>query len=409
MTKSIPIPVFDNLNYIEQADGSAFGVDQKYQADFKQALTFLKAYNGSLGTFISYRRDVERLLHWCTLIVHKTLAELKRQDIEDFIHFCQKPPKPWIGVHKVPRFMDKNGIRVPNPKWRPFVVTISKTAHKHGEKPDPKNFELSQSAIKDMFAILGSFYNYLLQEDHVQVNPVMLIRQKSKFIRKTQEAKKIRRLSERQWNTVIKTAEEMATTNPAKYERTLFIMSILYLMYLRISELAESKRWSPTMNHFFKDHDENWWFTTVGKGNKQRQIAVSDSMLKALQRWRAHLGLSSLPSLADQSPLLPRSRGHGAIKGTSYIRSIVQHCFDQAIDKLKQDNYEEEADSLGEATVHWLRHTGISDDVKYRPREHVRDDAGHGSGAITDRYIDVNLKDRHRTAKDKPLQEENFK
>ena len=34
-----------------------------------------------------------------------------------------------------------------------------------------------------------------------------------------------------------------------------------------------------------------------------------------------------------------------------------------------------------------------------------RDDAAHGSGAITDRYIDVNLKDRHRTAKNKQLQE----
>jgi hypothetical protein len=39
--------------------------------------------------------------------------------------------------------------------------------------------------------------------------------------------------------------------------------------------------------------------------------------------------------------------------------------------------------------------------VKHRPREHVRDDAGHGSGAITDRYIDVELKARHRTAKNK--------
>ena len=41
--------------------------------------------------------------------------------------------------------------------------------------------------------------------------------------------------------------------------------------------------------------------------------------------------------------------------------------------------------------MHWLRHTGISDDVKQRPREHVRDDAGHSSGAITDKYIDVEL------------------
>ena len=61
----------------------------------------------------------------------------------------------------------------------------------------------------------------------------------------------------------------------------------------------------------------------------------------------------------------------------------------------------EEAEMLRSATVHWLRHTGISDDVKHRPREHVRDDAGHSSSAITDRYIDVELKDRANTARDK--------
>ena len=44
-----------------------------------------------------------------------------------------------------------------------------------------------------------------------------------------------------------------------------------------------------------------------------------------------------------------------------------------------------------EATVHWLRHTGIFEDVKSRPREHVRDDAGHSSGAITDRYTVYHL------------------
>lgn len=58
---------------------------------------------------------------------------------------------------------------------------------------------------------------------------------------------------------------------------------------------------------------------------------------------------------------------------------------------------------LQTATVHWLRHTGISDDVKHRPREHVRDDAGHNSGATTDKYIDVELQERHRSAKKKSL------
>lgn len=56
-----------------------------------------------------------------------------------------------------------------------------------------------------------------------------------------------------------------------------------------------------------------------------------------------------------------------------------------------------------EATVHWLRHTGISDDVKIRPREHVRDDASHGSSAITDKYIDIELEERHLSAKRKRI------
>lgn len=144
--------------------------------------------------------------------------------------------------------------------------------------------------------MLSTFYNYLLQEEYLLMNPVALIRQKSKFIRKQQVQPKIRRLSELQWQYVIETAKNMADSTPKLHERTLFIMSALYSMYLRISELAADSRWKPTMNHFYRDSDNNWWFITVGKGNKQRQIAVSNAMLEALKRWRKHLGLSSLPS-----------------------------------------------------------------------------------------------------------------
>ena len=199
----------------------------------------------------------------------------------------------------------------------------------------------------------------------------------------------------------------MAANNADAHERTLFVMSILYSMYLRISELVTSPRWTPMMNHFQRDSDGNWWFTTVGKGNKQRQIAVSNTMLIALKRWRKHLGLSPLPSPADNSPLLPKTKGEGPITSTSYIRKIVQYCFDKTMDALKKDNLTEEAESLIEATVHWLRHTGISDDVKHRPREHVRDDAGHSSSATTDKYIDIELRERHKSAKNKIIEVNN--
>lgn len=398
----VPLPLFDSLDHIKKCRSPSHLTPTQKQ-DFSIAISFLKNYVGSIGTFNSYRRDVERLLHWSWLIEKKSIKELKRDDIECFIRFCQKPPAPWIGTKKAERFITKDGQRISNSEWRPFVVTISKSAHRAGKQVEISDFELSQGAVKQLFAILSTFYQYLLQDEYVYMNPVALIRQKSKFIRKNQARPKIRRLSELQWQYVITAAQNMALEDPDLHERTLFIMSVLYAMYLRISELSASTRWVPMMNNFQRDSSGNWWFTTVGKGNKERQIAVSHEMLKALKHWRQHLGLTSLPSPADNSPLLPRTKGKGPISNSSYIRKIVQRCFDRAMSALNQDGFTEEAESLIEATVHWLRHTGISDDVKRRPREHVRDDAGHSSSATTDKYIDIELQERHKSARGKPI------
>ena len=396
------LPMFDSLEHINKVSSEKLSL--KHPGDFEKALSFLKSYVGSKGTFNAYRREIERLLQWSWHIANKPLKELKREDIEHFIRFCQKPPKNWIGLKKAPRFLGPEGHRRPNTEWRPFVVTVSKRAFKNGEKPNIKDFEISKESIKETFAILSSFFNYLLQEEYIQSNPVALIRQKSKFIQKQQGQRRIRRLSPKQWQYVINTAKQMASEQPELHERTLFILSILYGMYLRISELAASPRWIPIMNNFFKDQDDNWWFTTVGKGNKQRQIAVSNSVIEALKRWRQYLNLTTLPTPADDSPLLPKAKGSGPITHTNYIRVIIQKCFDRAVAQLKLDDHYEEAEALMEATVHWLRHTGISDDVKRRPREHVRDDAGHSSSATTDKYIDIELKERHASAKLKPLE-----
>jgi hypothetical protein len=72
---------------------------------------------------------------------------------------------------------------------------------------------------------------------------------------------------------------------------------------------------------------------------------------------------------------------------------------------MREDGLLSDAKELEAATVHWLRHTGISEDVKVRPREHVRDDAGHASMATTDRYIDSDLRERHFSGKKKRLRD----
>lgn len=401
-----PLALFDTLQNIDNEIEYDYLSDNYCLNDTKQAIKFLKLYTGSQGTFNSYRREIERLIHWSALIENKSISDITHHDLQNFISFCISPPKQWIGTTKPARFINKEGKRVPNLKWRPFVATISKAKHKDGVQVELSDYHLGNGSIREIFAILGSFYSYLVQEEYALSNPVARMKQKSKFISSSQTGHKIRRLSELQWQYVISKATQLADLNPDLYERTLFIMSALYSMYLRISELAASERHQPTMNDFQRDNQENWWFTTIGKGNKERQIAVSDSMLQALRRWREHLGLSSLPTPADQSPLLAKAKGQGAIKSVNYIRQVVQDCFDRATEELERDGFNDDAEALKEATVHWLRHTGISDDVKIRPREHVRDDAGHSSGAITDHYIDIELHERHYSAKKKLINED---
>lgn len=411
--RSSPTAIIDNLNYIENPFKQKLFIADTYtrnkiagaNTDFEFVLKFLYSYNGSTATFNSYRRELERLLQWSWNIEKTSLLNLKREHIEDFIRFCFNPPKAWIGLKNVARFKNKNGERTPNDEWRPFVITLTKTEHSKNKKADTSQYCPSQAAIKGTFTALSSFYEYLIQENLVESNPVALIKQKSKFIRKDQLKPIVRRISTLQWDYVLETAELMAEASPEEHERTLFIMNCLFAMYLRISELVADERSTPVMSDFRKDQDNNWWFDVTGKGNKNRSITVCDDMLKALKRYRKYLGLSQLPVSGEQIPLISKSLGKGSITSTRHIRLIVQQCFDMAYTRMKEDGLKSDAIELKAATVHWLRHTGISEDVKFRPREHVRDDAGHASMATTDRYIDSDLRERHESGRKKRIKE----
>ena len=401
-----PIPIFDTLEHLTNQ-----ALDDSYRqafasCDFNHIKSFLLQYTKSKDTFNTYRRECERLVQWSWLIANKPVTELKRVDIEKYISFCQKPPKAWIGVKKVSRYILNGGIRCPNPEWKLFVATVKKSEFHNNNEPSTSSYLFSQKALKSMLACINSLFRFLTCENITDVNPVAQIRQKSQLIRKQSSKRVVRRLTSLQWEFLIDTVKIMADKNPDVHERTLFIISSLYLMYLRISELTSSDRWQPQMGHFYKDSAENWWFKTVGKGNKERDITVSDTMLLALKRYRKYRGLSpALPLAGESEDLIHKTRGCGGIKSSRHIRLIVQTCFDSAILQMKQEGFIDDAKTLQEATVHWLRHTGISDDInkRDRPIAHVRDDAGHASSSTTDLYNDAEHKARHLSGKNKRI------
>ena len=180
-----------------------FKVPEFAVKDYQMALNFLYSYRGSSDTFSAYRRDVERLLQWSWLVQNQSILNHKREDIEAFIEFCLKPPKRWIGLKKASRFKNIKDEKKPNPEWRLFEAHVIKEDHKEGIIPDKKNYQFSQQALKVMFGILSSFYNYLIQEEVTQANPIALMRQKSKFLQNQIKIQPIRCLSNQQWEMVL--------------------------------------------------------------------------------------------------------------------------------------------------------------------------------------------------------------
>ncbi len=403
----LPHPLFDTLenlheslpgilNYIKTTNIAQ--ADKEHQL----CLEFLKSYGRSRDTFNAYRREVERILHWSWQICKKPLKDISRNDIRDYFTFVLNPPKQWIATKTVARFMVNDvGLRVANPAWRPFVTRLSKAAIRLGKKVDASIYQLSNKSLEAVFASLSSLFTFLQQEHYLDVNPVSLVRQKRGLIQRHQTRRITRKLSRLQWSTVVQTAEQMATDDP-QHERTLFLIAIFYLLGVRISELSFSPEREATMGHFAPDKSDLWWFTTVGKGNKIRDIAVPDALLLALKRYRLYLDLPPLPKRDEMTPLFPKLKGKNGL-GARQIRNLVQQVFDRAIKTLQMQGKIDEADDLATATVHWIRHTMISREVEFRPREHIRDDVGHENPATMDKYIDTDRTERHLSAKHKTL------
>ncbi len=362
------------------------------EEDYGLAKQFLLSYVGSLDTFNSYRREIERLLQWSWLVAKKSITALTREEITQYINFVKKPPETWIAYKTVARFIDKEGERQFNPEWKPFV-------QRH---PTARHYSLSNKSLHVLFATLTTFYTFLQQEDKINKHPVALIRQKNRFLQRQQQHRVTRKLSELQWKTVMEATNRLADSQPHRYERSRFMMACFYLLGLRISELAETPDRIPKMSDFAPDSMGRWWFTTVGKGNKLRDVAVPDALLTRLKAYRLTQGLPPLPPRGDTTPLLHKERGTGGL-GTRQIRNLVQQCFDGAVALLLQQEQTDAAEDLKAATVHWLRHTAISMDITSRPREHVRDDAGHGHMNTTVQYIEINRDERHGSAKNKQL------
>lgn len=394
----------DSKNFIDDLIKTNADISE----DFLQTQAFLKSYSRkSEATYRSYRNEVERLLLWSWTIANKSIIQLKRQELEAFFDFVHSPPASWVGESVQDRFKQIGGQWLQNEFWRPFAAKISKEDRKKAlaggldVKPDTKGHTLSGEAIKICFSAISCFYDYLADEGYAFGNPIPAIRKQSPYLIKGATQKNIKRLSDLQWDYVLSCAEDQANRDKA-YERMLFVVALIKTLYLRVSELSDRSNWQPVWQHFWQDSDGNHWLKVLGKGNKLRDISVPSALFPYIERYQAYREEIS-SNFNTNAPLVAKNRGTGGMTSRQ-LRRIVQEAFDMAYDKMISEGFVDEAKALREATTHWLRHTGASQDIASRPLKHMADDLGHASMGTTDQvYIQSDMKERARTGKNRDV------
>jgi integrase/recombinase XerD len=373
------VPI-ENLYLPPELDGSlgtnrALGTRPQIAAqnDVDAIKAWLARFVATKATFDTYRKESERLLLWSTTELRKPLSSLTHEDLLIYRRFLADPqPAPrWV--------MTGRKVARADPHWRPFAGPLSPTSERQA------------------FVILNTLFAWLVNAVYLAGNPLSLSRQRARKAK----PRVTRFLEDDLWQAV-KTSIDAMPRDTAReqehYARVRWLITLLYLMGLRISEVV-----SNPMGGFFRRRDrdgqDRWWLAITGKGGKERLLPATTELMAELARYRRHYDLAALPYSGETTPLLLPIGGAHRTLTRGAVHLIIKQVFDNAIDHLQStgDAHERATERLRQASAHWLRHTAGSHmmdgqvDLRY-----VRDNLGHVSISTTSQYLHADDDDRHR-------------
>ena len=418
------IPLFDSFEFIQVGNSivnqyiTQISMEKVVDAGLviEHASDWLFEQKHNENNYKTYRSELTTFLHWCFDVVSMSPIDVTRKDMSRYVDYCQTPPIALIGYFNVPQFrLDKLcDERVPNAQWRPFV------GKKHLGQVQP--YVLSDNALKTKMAILSSFYSYLTSEEYCERNPAQIWLNHSRFSanrsyqRQNHEDENNLAFTELQWSYVMSTVTAQAEEFPELHQRSLFLISLIYSCYLRISDVSARAGYSPVMNQFKHNQQTGIWsfHIPLSKGGKKRNVAISKALLEALVKYRQFLGLTDYPGPNENHPLFVRHKAAGrgrdvgilnANLGIRHVRDEIQSIINLAAERIETDGFIQDGAQMRKLTAHNIRHTGITHDINInrRPLSHVQADAGHESIDTTSQYLHTSQVERHESAFNKPI------
>jgi site-specific recombinase XerD len=335
--------------------------------DFEAVLCWLEKYRQTETTYKNYKKESERLLLWCIHEKRKALSDLDAQDLEDYFLFLQNPPTSWCSPDGSKRGKE-------HLQWRPMT------------KP------LSSSSLSTAVTIIHSLIRFLYQARYLHFNPLSLKRGPG-FKKSSLDELKIktldRILEEDEWIAFKLQLLALPESTPKEWDhkaRLRFVVAILFLLGLRINELA-THNWSA-----FRQHESLWWFYVKGKGGKFGMIPVNNELLEELQRYRFHVGLPLLPQPGEDDTIITSVRNHKPIT-TRQLYRLLKDFANTVADTFSEHHKQEK---LRRFSPHWLRHLSATQQDKSGILfKHIQANHRHEAENTTRRYVHALDKDRH--------------
>ena len=333
--------------------------------DTELARAFLYSNALSAHSLKSTRKDLGRFLLWCQR-ERRMLLELRIEDLIAYKAFLLNPTPvdQWVSTTKWPR----NDAR-----WRPFSGPLSAVSANHA------------------FRVVRALLEFAKDAGYLQRNAGALVGN----IKTRRDARVTRYLTP----TAIAHVETAIDAMPCKTSATRKRQArdrFLFQAYVgtgaRLSELTGA-----TMGAIYAEADARWWLDVLGKGQRQRRLPVTMTLLSAFRAYRAAYGLMPITQRDDPTPLVLATRGT-TLDGVTdeavskAIKALFGHAAAGAIAAGDPDS----AAALQNASPHWLRHTMLTshanDGVSLKVLQAT---AGHANISTTALYLHKSDKERH--------------
>jgi integrase len=375
------------------------------------ALNTWLALKGSDVTRVLYRREIERLIMWCTRVKAIPLSSLSIEDALDYREFLANVPDAWIC---------KKGTPQSAPEWSPFAGSLS---------PSSGNKSL---------VIIKGFLGWLVTSGYITANPFAGVKVQTALpptseVSTSAEDQKSLQYARAKADSVVSRALPLLAIQAVELElaeatqdefiaRARIIFRFALLTGLRISEITNARREFLTRIEPTAQDDGGWELAVIGKRGKPRSVPIPDSLIEDLTEY---LDSRALPYFLDEVdpgvflvgkfPSRIRARqaakekkeagaaevfdgrtpqdetgkiempGDGVRPQT--IHRTLDELFSRAAARVAiQDR--NAADKLRSASAHWLRHTCATDAVAAEvPLDVVGSLLGHASLSTTSRYV----------------------